>query len=134
MQTSGMWLFAAADGTIVMPILLAVMAWRSPPGLRMRRLLLVTGTWLAVCVLAGVVRLATNDAYYSPRQVTYWAHSTSGERRIAAGLLLATGLAAAVTFGMARRRSGTGGGLAVIGGALLTTLVMLGDSVALGLH
>ena len=116
MQSIVTWLFVmAVYGTLVMPIVLAVLAWRSPPGRRMRLLLTVTGTWLVVCVVAGAARLATDDSYYSPQQITFWARSSTGERRIAFALLLATALT-------------------VIGGALLTVLVMLGDTVALGLH
>jgi len=75
MNDIAIWLFAAAVyGTLAFPFVLGVAAWRAPAGRRRRRALVVTGWWVAFCVVAGVGRLFTNDGYYSPDHITYWEH------------------------------------------------------------
>jgi hypothetical protein len=123
----------AVYGTLAMPIVLAVAARRSPPSRRARVLLCAAAGWVALCAVAGVARLATEDGYYAPNHVTFWEHSSDGERQLLVLLILATALAAIALFVM-RRRTSLPAAVALASGALAATLVMLVVSVALGLH
>jgi hypothetical protein len=42
-------------------------------------------------VVAGAGRLSSDDGYYSPTTVTYWAHASADERRAIVLFLLAAG-------------------------------------------
>jgi hypothetical protein len=187
MQSAARWLFVlAVYGTLLMPVVLPAVAASAPRGARGRRLLVFAGGWIALCAVAGVVRLFTDDGYYAPDHVTFWAHSTDAARRAIALLLAATAAASAallgfragwaprmvtpvlvvvsgalllaaaaglaggagrpVTIGLiagavfagallsARARGGAAALFALIGGGLVTTLVMLTMEIGLGLH
>jgi hypothetical protein len=187
MQALAQWLFViAVYGTLLMPVVLAVAAWSAPRGDRGRRLLAVAGGWTALCTLAGVLRLVTDDGYYSPDHVTFWSATTAAARHdlvlllaattaasaallafrrgpaprmatpvlvvVSGGLLLAAAedwsggsvhvatfvlIAAAAAAGAVlavRARDGAATLFALIGGALVTNLVMLTAEIALGLH
>jgi hypothetical protein len=187
MRDVGGWLFGfALYGTVLMPVVLPVVVWQAPPGRHGRRLLTFAWAWAAACAVAGGARLASNDGYYSPNHVTYWAHSTTRERWGVVLLLLATlaaagavlafrrahaprgltpalvltsgallftaaagwldgaqrpvilaVLAAAVALGAGlsvRARTTAATLVALVGGAFLTTLVMLTEELALGIH
>ena len=136
MNDIAIWLFAAAAyGTVAFPFVVGVAAWRAPAGRRRRRALVVTGWWVAFCVVAGVLRLFTNDGYYSPDHITYWEHSSDGVRRGAVLLLIAAGSAAAIALAAARRRStGLVTAAAVVGIAWSIDVAMLVWAVGLGVH
>jgi len=136
MNDIAIWLFAAAVyGTLAFPFVLGVAAWRAPAGRRRRRALVVTGWWVAFCVVAGVGRLLTDDGYYSPDHITYWEHSSDGVRRGAVLLLLAAGAAAAIALAAARRKStGLVTAAAVVGVAWSIDVAMLVWAVGLGVH
>ena len=136
MNDIAIWLFAGAVyGTLAFPFVLGVAAWRAPAGRRRRRALVVTGWWVAFCVVAGVGRLFTDDGYYSPDHITYWEHSSDGVRRGAVLLLLAAGAAAAIALAAARRRStGLVTAAAVVGVTWTIDVAMLVWAVGLGVH
>jgi hypothetical protein len=187
MQSLARWLFVIAIyGTLLMPVLLPAVAWSAPRGRRGQRLLTFTGGWIGLCTLAGVARLFTDDSYYSPDHVTFWAHTTdtaqhavvlllaattaasaallafrsrwaprmvtpvlvvvSGVLLLAAAASLAGGVGRMLTIGLiagavlagallsARAREGAAALFALIGGAFVTTLVMLTMEIGLGLH
>jgi hypothetical protein len=98
MQVVAPWLFVVAVyGTLVMPVVLPIVAWSGRQGARGRRLLAASGGWIAVCTLAGVLRLFTDDGYYSPDHVTFWS-ATTGEARHGVVLLLAASAAASAAL------------------------------------
>ena len=136
MQGVARGIFASAiSGTLALPVALGVVAWRMQPGKRARRMLALAGGWIAVCVLAAVVRLATDDAYYQPQHVTYWSQTSSGERRVIVGLLVAAAVAATSALALSRStRPSRSAAVAVIAVAWLVDVVMLADAVLLGLH
>ena len=136
MNDIAIWLFAAAVyGTLAFPFVVGVAAWRAPAGRRRRRALVVTGWWVAFCVVAGVGRLFTNDGYYSPDDITYWEHSSDGVRQVAVLLLIAAGSAAAVGLAAARRKStGLAAAAAVVGVTWTIDVAMLVWAVGLGVH
>ena len=123
MQTVARWLFVIAlYGTVLMPVVLPAVAWSAPPGGRGRRLLAFAGGWIALCTLAGVARLFTDDSYYSPDHVTFWSHATAAAQRDVVLLLAATAAASAALLvsraGWAPRAA-TPALLVVSGGLLL---------------
>lgn len=136
MQGAADWLFVAAlYGTLGFGIVLGAVAWRTRPGARTPRLLAVAGAWLLLCAVAGTGRLATDDGYYSPNHVTYWAHSSTSERETAALLLLATGAAGLVLLAAARRHGVRAGiAAALIGAGWVLDVAMIVFSIGLGLH
>jgi len=136
MNDIAIWLFAGAVyGTLAFPFVLGVVAWRAPAGRRRRRALTIAGWWVAFCVVAGVMRLFTNDGYYSPDHITYWEHSSDGVRQVAVLLLIAAGSAAAVALAAARREStGLAAAAAVVGVTWTIDVAMLVWAVGLGVH
>ena len=136
LHTLANWVFALAFyGTVAFPVALGVAIWRTSSGQRTLRSLTITGGWLAYCFLAGIVRLATRDGYYTPAHVTYWDHSTTDERRTAVILLILTAVASSATL-IARYRNlaspRTASGLIVIG--WVTGVALVAYLSALGLH
>jgi len=125
----------AAYGTLAFPLVLGVVAWRTAPGKRVRRSLAITAGWIGLCVVAGVGRLRSDDAYYSPQHVSHWAHATAGERRAIVVLLLVAAAAAVGALAASRReRTHPAGAVAAITVAWLIDVLMLAYSVSLGLH
>jgi len=99
MQSLARWLFVLAIyGTLLMPVVLPAIAASAPRGARGRRLLAFAGGWIALCTVAGVVRLVTDDSYYSPDHVTFWAHTTDAAHHAIVLLLAATAAASAALF------------------------------------
>ena len=129
-------LFAlAAYGTVAFPFVTAVVLWRTPPGLRRRRALLAAAWWSAFCVVAAVGRLPTDDGYYSPNHVTYWSHTSDGERLTMVVLLVvAASIAIAALLAARRAPPVPATALLLTAAAWLADVIMLVYAVGLGLH
>jgi len=125
----------AVYGSLAFPVALGVVAWRTAPETRARRSLAITAAWIGLCVVAGVGRLSSDDAYYSPKHVTDWAYATADERRAIVLFLLAAGAAAVVALAVSRREQiRPVVAVALISVSWLIDVLMLAYSVSLGLH
>ena len=129
------WMFLiAVFGTLAFPLVMGVAVWAAPPGRRARRLLLATGAWVAVCAVATVARLVTDDAYYLPQHITHWAHADPDTRRTMVAWIVTAAAAAVAAIVLSRLRPSMSAAAAVGIAAWLVCLPMLAYSISLGLH
>ncbi len=136
LQGLARWIFGlTVYGTLAIPIVLAVVAWRTERGNRLRRSMHLMAAWLGFSIVAVIILLATSDAYYSPERVTYWAEASTHERRLIVGLLFVTGGAAGVLVVFGRRRTiDAGAAVGMMLAAWLVCVWMVLAALLLGLH
>ncbi|HEX5558532.1 MAG TPA: hypothetical protein VFX13_13000 [Gaiellales bacterium] len=134
MRTAAGHIFTAAVlGTLVLPLVLALLGLRAPHGRRTRLVLVAAAAWLGLCVIAGVGRFFADDGYYAPSSVSVWAESSAGERELAVALVVLVAVAAATAAAAARRSVPAASGVALVALVWLVDLVMLADLATLSL-
>jgi hypothetical protein len=136
MHEAGRWVFGAAVvGTLAYPFVVGLMSWLAPAGLRTRASLFVAGGWLAFCIVAGVARLASDDAYFSPNHVSYWAQAAPADRRAIVALLAATAAVAVLAIALGAMRARRPGiAVILVSAGWLIAAAAMANLLALGLH
>jgi uncharacterized membrane protein len=129
------WMFVIAVlGTLAFPLAMGIAVWVALPRRQARRLLVGTGAWVAFTAVATIARLVTEDAYYSPRRITHWAHADPDTRRAMAAWIVTAAAAAVAALVLSRLRPSTATAAAVAIATWLVCVPMLAYSISLGLH